>query len=66
VTPTVYVPSSKFAIAPNTSLTRDHFGQAKERVEPLLPVHCVVEEATLLVEHEPDRLHVRATFPFGD
>jgi hypothetical protein len=42
------------------------FEQAKERVEPLLPVHCVVEEATLLEEHEPDRLHVRAAFPFGD
>ena len=41
------------------------FEQAKERVEPLLPVHCVVEEATLLEEHEPDRLRVRATLPFG-
>jgi hypothetical protein len=28
-------------------------------------VHCLVEEATLLEEHEPDRLRVRATFPFG-
>ena len=38
--------------------------QAKERVEPLLPVRCVVEEATLLEEYELDRLRVRATFPF--
>ena len=41
------------------------FEQAKERVEPLLPVRCVVEEATLLEEYELDRLRVRATFPFG-
>jgi hypothetical protein len=41
------------------------FEQAKERVEPLLPVHCVVEEATLLEEHEPDRFRFRAAFPFG-
>jgi hypothetical protein len=39
--------------------------EAKERVEPLLPVRCVVEEATLLEEYELDRLRVRATFPFG-
>ncbi len=38
--------------------------QAKERIEPLLPMRCVVEEATLLEEYEPDRLRVRATFPF--
>lgn len=42
------------------------FQQARERVEPLLPVHCVVEQATLLEEYEPDRLRLRATFPFGD
>jgi hypothetical protein len=41
------------------------FEQAVKRVEPLLPVHCLVEEATLLEEHEPDRLRVRATFPFA-
>jgi hypothetical protein len=41
------------------------FEQAMERVEPLLPVRCVVDEAALLEEHEPDRLRVRATFPLG-
>ncbi len=41
------------------------FEQAKRRVEPLLPVRCVVEEATLMEEYEPDRLRVRDTFPFG-
>jgi 2'-5' RNA ligase superfamily len=40
------------------------FEQAKERVEPLLPVRCVVEEATLLDEYELDRLRVRTAFPF--
>jgi hypothetical protein len=39
--------------------------QAKKRVEPLLPVRCVVEEATLQEEYELDRMRVRATFPFG-
>lgn len=41
------------------------FQQAKERVEPLLPVRCVVEEATLMEEYEVDRMRVRETFPFG-
>jgi hypothetical protein len=41
------------------------FDQAKERVEPLLPVHCVVTEATLQEEYELDRMRVRDTFPFG-
>jgi 2'-5' RNA ligase len=39
--------------------------QAKERVEPLLPVRCRVREATLMEEEAPDRWRVRATFPFG-
>lgn len=39
--------------------------QVVERVEPLLPVHCVVEEATLMEEYEVDRFRVRETFPFG-
>jgi hypothetical protein len=39
--------------------------QAKERVEPLLPVGCVVTEATLQEEYERDRMRVRDTFPFG-
>jgi hypothetical protein len=39
---------------------------ARERVEGLLPVHCVVNEATLMEEYEPDRCRVRATFPLGD
>jgi hypothetical protein len=41
------------------------FEQAKDRVEPLLPVRCVVEEATLQEEYEPDRMRIRETFPFG-
>jgi hypothetical protein len=40
------------------------FEQAKERVEPLLPVHCVITEATLL-EYEPDRMRIIETFPFA-
>lgn len=39
--------------------------QARRRVEPLLPVHCIVSEATLQEEYQLDRLRVRATFPFG-
>ncbi len=39
--------------------------QAKRRVEPLLPVHCVVNEATVQEEYELDRMRIRATFPFG-
>jgi 2'-5' RNA ligase superfamily len=39
--------------------------QAKERVEPLLPVHCVITEATLQEEYEPDRMRIRETFPFA-
>jgi 2'-5' RNA ligase superfamily len=39
--------------------------QAKERVEPLLPVRCLVEEATVLEEYELDRMRLRATFPLG-
>jgi 2'-5' RNA ligase superfamily len=41
------------------------FQQAKERVEPLLPVHCVITEATLQEEYELDRMCVRETFPFA-
>ena len=39
--------------------------QAKRRVEPLLPIHCDVREATLMEEYALDRMRVRATFPFG-
>ncbi|MFN2471290.1 MAG: 2'-5' RNA ligase family protein [Gaiellaceae bacterium] len=39
--------------------------RAKQRVEPLLPVHCDVREATLMEEYEPDRVRVRETFPLG-
>jgi hypothetical protein len=42
------------------------FQQAKERVEPLLPVRCVVKEATLQEEYELDRMRVRETFPFEE
>ena len=41
------------------------FEQARERVEPLLPVYCDVREATLMEEYEPDRVRVRETFPLG-
>jgi 2'-5' RNA ligase len=41
------------------------FEQAKERVEPLLPVRCAVDEVTLMEEYEPDRVRVRTTFPLG-
>lgn len=56
---------------PHATLTRyanpqnATFEQAKARVEPLLPVRCVVAEATLQEEYEPDRMRVRTTFPFG-
>jgi 2'-5' RNA ligase superfamily len=56
---------------PHATLTRyanpDNatFEQAKARVEPLLPVRCVVTEAILQEEYELDRMRVRATFPFG-
>lgn len=57
--------------SPHATLTRyanpenATFEQARERVEPLLPVRCVVTEATLQEEYEPDRMRIRATFPFG-
>jgi 2'-5' RNA ligase superfamily len=57
--------------APHATLTRyanpenATFEQARERVEPLLPARCVVTEATLQDEYEPDRMRIRATFPFG-
>ncbi len=38
--------------------------EASQRVEHLLPVKCVVEEATLMEEYELDRCRVRETFPF--
>jgi 2'-5' RNA ligase superfamily len=41
------------------------FEQAKERVEPLLPAHCVITEATLQEEYELDRMRVCETFPFA-
>ena len=56
---------------PHATLTRyanpinATFEQAKARVEPLLPVHCVVTEAILQEEYELDRMRVRETFPFG-
>jgi hypothetical protein len=57
--------------APHATLTRyanptnATFEQARERVEPLLPVHCVVTEATLQEEYALDRMRIRAMFPFG-
>jgi len=41
------------------------YEQARQRVEPLLPVRCVMMEATLMEEYEPDRMRVRDTFPFS-
>jgi hypothetical protein len=41
------------------------FEQVVARVEPLLPVSCVVEAATLMEEYEIDRCRIRETFPFG-
>jgi 2'-5' RNA ligase len=41
------------------------FEQVAARVEPLLPVTCVAEAATLMEEYELDRCRVRETFPFG-
>ena len=46
-------------------LVGDHaitLAQAKQRVEPLLPVRCDVREATLMEEYEPDRIRVRKSF----
>jgi 2'-5' RNA ligase superfamily len=40
------------------------FEAAKARVEPLLPVRCVVTEAILQEEYELDRMRVRERFPF--
>jgi hypothetical protein len=40
--------------------------QVAARVGPLLPVRCVVEEATLMQEYEIDRCRVQETFPFGE
>jgi hypothetical protein len=57
--------------APHATLTRyanpenASFEEAKKRVQPLLPVHCRVTEATLQEEYELDRMRIRATFPFG-
>ena len=56
---------------PHATLTRyanpdnASFEQAKARVEPLLPVHCVTTEATLQEEYELDRMRIRETFEFG-
>jgi hypothetical protein len=49
-------------------LEGDHvvtLGQVAARVAPLLPIRCVVDEATLLEEYEIDRCRVRETFPLG-
>ena len=39
--------------------------QARALVEPLLPVHCDIREATLMEEFAPDRLRIRETFTLG-
>jgi hypothetical protein len=38
---------------------------ARARVESLLPVRCVVSEATLMEEEAPDLMRARASLPFG-
>jgi len=38
---------------------------ARTRVEPLLPVHCHVTQASLMVEYELDRVRYSEHFPFG-
>jgi hypothetical protein len=38
--------------------------EARARVEPLLPVRCLVTEATLQEEYELNRMRIRETFPF--
>ena len=38
---------------------------ARERVEPLLPVHCHVTQASLMVEVEPDRVRYTEHFPLA-
>jgi 2'-5' RNA ligase superfamily len=45
---------------PDTLMAR-----AEVHVGPLLPAPFVVREATLMETHEPDRWHVRTTFPFA-
>jgi hypothetical protein len=50
---------TRYANPSNASLE-----QARARVEPLLPVRCIVTEATLQEEYEPDRMRIRETFPF--
>jgi hypothetical protein len=57
--------------SPHATLTRyanpinATFEQAKARVEPLLPVDCVVSEAILREEYELDRMRTAETFTFG-
>jgi hypothetical protein len=56
---------------PHATLTRyanpenATFEQARARVEPLLPVRCLVAEAILQEEYELDRMRVRESFLFG-
>jgi hypothetical protein len=56
---------------PHATLTRyanpenATFEEAKARVEPLLPVRCIVTAAIVQEEFELDRMRVRATLPFG-
>jgi hypothetical protein len=56
---------------PHATLTRyanpenATFEQAKSRVEPLLPMRCLVTEAILQEEYELDRMRVRERFRFG-
>ena len=56
---------------PHATLTRyanpenASYEEAKNRVEPLLPVRCRVTEATLQEEYELDRMRIRETFAFG-
>ena len=58
--PTPHATLTRYANPINAS-----FEQAKARVEPLLPVDCVVNEAILREEYELDRMRVAETFAFG-
>ncbi len=47
----------------NHAITFEH---AQRRVEPLLPITCRIDTATLMEEYAPNRCRVATNFPFGD
>jgi len=60
IDPPPHATLTRYAHAENAT-----FERAKERVGPLLPIACIVAEATLQEEYELDRMRVRETFHFG-